>query len=86
MNDPQKKYHVRTVSINILLECLNQFHGANLALNSDVAQDTFWKVIKHNKHDSQEVSPCPAGDTKATSLKSDSHLGLAALVTFAFFG
>ena len=35
-----------TVSKNILLEDLNQFHGANLALNSDVDQDTFWKVTK----------------------------------------
>ena len=28
------------VSKNILLEGLNRFHGANLALNSDVDQDT----------------------------------------------
>ena len=48
---------------NILLESLCLFHGANLALNSDVDQDTFGKVTKHN---SQEVSPFPAGDHKAT--------------------
>ena len=28
MNDPQKKYRLETVSKNILLEGLNQFHGA----------------------------------------------------------
>ena len=56
-NDPQRKYRLGTVSKNILLEGLNQFHGANLALNSDVDQDTFRKVTKHNKHDSQEVNP-----------------------------
>ena len=37
-NDPQKKYHLGTVSKNILLEGLNQFHSANLS--SDVDQDT----------------------------------------------
>ena len=40
MNNPQKKYHIRTVSKNILLEGLNWFHGANLTLSSDVDQDT----------------------------------------------
>ena len=49
MNDPQKKYRIGTVSKNILLEGLNQFHGANLALNSDVDQDTFGKVTKYKK-------------------------------------
>ena len=44
-------------SVNILLEGLNQFHGANLAFNSDMDQDTFGKMTKHNKYDSQEVSP-----------------------------
>ena len=39
-NDPQKKYRLGTVSKNILLEGLNQFHGANLTLKSDVDQDT----------------------------------------------
>ena len=29
-------------------------------------QDTFGKVTKHNTHDSQEVSPFPADDHKAT--------------------
>ena len=38
-NDPQK-YHLGTVSKNILLEGLNWFHGANLDLSSDVNQDT----------------------------------------------
>ena len=38
-NDPQKKYRLGTVSKNILLECLNRFHGANLTLYSDVDQD-----------------------------------------------
>ena len=46
-------------------------HGANLALNSDVDQDTFGTVEKHNKHDSQEVSPFPAGDHKATRNRHD---------------
>ena len=40
MNDPQKKYCLGTVSKNISLEGLNQFHGANLTLSSDVDQDT----------------------------------------------
>ena len=66
MNDPHKKYRLGTVSKNILMEDLNQFHGGYLALNSNVDQDTFGKVTKHNKHDSQEVSTFPAGDQKAT--------------------
>ena len=33
INDPQKKYPLGTVSKNILLEGLNQFHGANLTLD-----------------------------------------------------
>ena len=65
INDPQKKYRLGMVSKNILLEGLNQFHGANLALNSDVDHDIFGKVTKHNKHDSQEVSSFPADDQKA---------------------
>ena len=60
------------VSKNILLEGLNQFHGTNLALISDVDQDNFGKVTKHNKHDSQEVSSFPAGDHKATRSRHDS--------------
>ena len=51
---------------NILLEGLKKFYGANLALNSDVDQDTFWKGTEQYKHDNQEVSPLPAGDHKAT--------------------
>ena len=72
MNDPQKKYSLGTVSKNILLEGLNQFHGANLALNSDVDKGTFGKVTKHNKRDSQEVCLFPAGDRKATRNRHDS--------------
>ena len=45
------------------------FHGANLALNSNLDQDTFGKVPKHN---SQEVSPFPAGDHKPTRNRHDS--------------
>ena len=37
--DPQKKYRLGR-SVNILLEGLNRFLGANLTLNSDVDQDT----------------------------------------------
>ena len=51
---------------NILLEGLNQFQCINLTLNSDVDQDIWGKVTKHNKHTSQENSPFPAGDHKAT--------------------
>ena len=47
------------------------FHDANLAINSDVDQDTLWKKTKHNKHDSQEVSPFSAGD-KATRNRHNS--------------
>ena len=53
------------------MEGLNQFHGANLTLDSDVDQDTFGKVTKHNTHDSQEVSPFPACDHKATKNRQD---------------
>ena len=34
-----KKYRLGTVSINILMEALNRFHGTNLTLSSDVDQD-----------------------------------------------
>ena len=40
MNDPQKKYRLGTVSKNISLEGFNRFNGANLALSSDVDQET----------------------------------------------
>ena len=40
MNDPQKKYHLGTVSKNILLEGLNRFHSTNLTFSLDVDQDT----------------------------------------------
>ena len=56
MNDPQNKYRRGTVSKNILLEGLNQFHGANLILDSDVDKGTFGKSTKHNTHDSQEAN------------------------------
>ena len=39
MNDPQKKYHLGTVSRKIL-EGLNRSQGANLILSSDVDQGT----------------------------------------------
>ena len=42
-NDLQKKYRLETVSKTILLESLNQFHGANLAFNSDMDYDIFGK-------------------------------------------
>ena len=71
-NDPQIKYRLGTVSKTILLEGLKQFHGANLALNPDVDQDTFGKVTKHNKHERQVLSPFPAGDHKATRNRHDS--------------
>ena len=45
-NDPQKKYRLGTVSKNVFLEGLNQFHGANLVLNTDVDQDTFGEQSK----------------------------------------
>ena len=48
-NDPLKKYRIGTVSKNVLLEGLSQFHGANLVLNSDVDQDTFGKMTKYKK-------------------------------------
>ena len=41
--DPQKMYRLGTASKNILLDGLNQFHGANLTLSSDVDQDTSYK-------------------------------------------
>ena len=72
-NETQKKYRLDTVSKNILLAGLNQFHGTNLPLNSDVDQETFGEVTKHNKHDSQEVSPFPAGDNKASKNRHDRH-------------
>ena len=36
IKDPQKKYHLEPVSLNILLEGLNRFHGASLYLSSDM--------------------------------------------------
>ena len=73
IKDPKKKYRLGTVGKNILLVGLNQFHGPNLTLDSDVDQDTFGKVTKHNTHDSQEVRPFPAGDHKATTNRLDTH-------------
>ena len=48
MNDSQKKYRIGTVSKNILLQGLNQYHGANLALYSDVDQDIYGEWIDGN--------------------------------------
>ena len=59
-NDPQKKYRGGMVSKYILPENLNQFHGANLALDAYVDQDTFGKVTKHNAHDSRKGKPFPS--------------------------
>ena len=59
------------VSKNDLLDDFNQLHDANLTLDSNVDQDTFGKVTKHNTHDSQEVSSFPAGDHKATKNSHD---------------
>ena len=39
------------------MEGLNQFHGANIALNSDVDQDTFGKVAKHSKQPRGQTFP-----------------------------
>ena len=39
-NDAQKKNRLGTVNKNILLEGLNQFHGAILTISSDEDQDT----------------------------------------------
>ena len=58
-------------SVKYFIGGLNQFHGANHALYSDVDQGTFGKVAKHNKHDSQEVSSFPSGDHKATRYRHD---------------
>ena len=51
---------------------------ANLTLSSNVDQDTFGKVTKHNKHYSQdgkslEDSPFPAGDSKITTFFNPNH-------------
>ena len=40
-NDPQRKYRLRSVSKNILLQDLNRFHGTNRTHSSDVDQDTY---------------------------------------------
>ena len=39
-DDPQKKYRFGTASKNILPEGLSPFHDANLALSSDVDEET----------------------------------------------
>ena len=70
--------HKRSTALEWLVKIItgglkpDQFQGANLALNSDVDQDTFGKATKHTKHDSQEVTPFPAGDHKATRNRYDS--------------
>ena len=59
-NDPQKKHRLGMVSKNIFTVGLNLVHGANLTFNSDVDQDAFGKVTKHNTHDSQIPGSAPA--------------------------
>ena len=63
--------HKRAVSKNILLEGLNPIQGAHITIDSVVDHDTFGKVTKHNTHNSQEVSPFPAGGHKATKNRLD---------------
>ena len=43
-----------------MLDGFNQFHGANLAINSDVDQDTFGQVTKHNKKRQPRGQPFPS--------------------------
>ena len=50
MNDPQKKYRLGTVSINILLEGFNQFHGASLTLSSYHRCLVRMKLINASSH------------------------------------
>ena len=69
IKNPQKKYSLGTVGKIILL--LKPVSRRQPRLYSDVDQDTFGKVAKHNKHGSQEVSPFPAGDHKATRNRHD---------------
>ena len=59
--------------LGMVREGLNQFYGAILTLDSDVDQDIFGEVTKQNTHDSQEVSPFPAGDHKATKNNTNQH-------------
>ena len=70
MKDPQWSTALER-SVKYFTGGFNQFQGANLTLDSDVDQDTFGKVTKHNRHGSQEVSPFPAGDHKATKNRHD---------------
>ena len=65
-NDLQKKYRLGTVSKHILLEGINLFHSANLTFDSDVDQDSFGKVTKHNTHTTAKMS---AADHKATKIR-----------------
>ena len=59
INDPQKKYRLGTVIKNILLEGLNQFHGANLTLDSDVDPGHIWESDK-TQHTRQPIGqPSP---------------------------
>ena len=60
------KYRLGTVSKNILLKGLNQFHGANLTLHSDVDQDLFGEVTQHTTNDRKDVRSFLACDHNAT--------------------
>ena len=71
-------YVVLIFFLNVLVECMlmTTTCSFSLTLESDVDQDTFGKVTKHNTHDSQEVSHFPAGDHKATKNRHDQHEAL----------
>ena len=54
-NDPQKKYRLRTVCKNMVLEGLNWFNSANLTLSADVDQEQIdvwfaWKTPNLSMH------------------------------------
>ena len=47
------------------------FNGTNITLSSDVDQDTYGKMTKHNTQESQGTSPFSAGDHKAAGNRKD---------------
>ena len=51
-------YRLGTVSKNILLEGLNQFHGANLTSDSDVNQAYIWESDKAQHTRQPKSQPC----------------------------
>ena len=65
--DSQKKHRLGTV-----LEGLNMFNGINLAIRSDVNQDTYGKVTKTQENTTKKVSPIQAGDHKAAKNRQHS--------------